>query len=129
MGFILRQAARPGPYRPIWLTAALLFVLIDLRIHNVGSTMNALEPGQLALYQDPHGDAVAAVLQEHLERAEGIDGPYRAEIVGLGGPWQNAPMVFDIQATLGYNPLRLESFPDATGASETSHESQRRFSN
>jgi len=37
-------------------------------------------------------------------------------------------MIFGIEATLGYNPLRLEAYETATGATETSHESERRFS-
>jgi hypothetical protein len=31
----------------------------------------------------------------------------RVEVVGLGGPWQNAAMVFGLEATNGYNPMRI----------------------
>jgi hypothetical protein len=31
----------------------------------------------------------------------------RIEVVGLGGPWQNAAMVYGLEATNGYNPLRI----------------------
>src|SRR3546814_7919832 len=85
-------------------------------------------PHTVATFEEPEGDLVVAVLRDYLETVEERDGPYRAEVVGLGGAWQNAPMVFDIEATLGYNPLRLEAYQTATGAAETSHTSNRRFS-
>jgi hypothetical protein len=34
----------------------------------------------------------------------------RLEVVGLGGPWQNAAMVLGFEATNGYNPLRIGAY-------------------
>lgn len=34
----------------------------------------------------------------------------RVEIVGLGGPWQNAAMIYGFEATNGYNPLRIGAY-------------------
>ena len=129
-GLILWGIGRGGMRQPLWIAIALIVLTIDLRVHNTARPFNAQDPQQLAAFDgDSEGDAVAAVLQEHLEQAaEQLEGPYRAEILGLGGIWQNAPMIFNIEATLGYNPLRLEIYESATGANETSHESQRRFS-
>ena len=130
-GLVLRQIGRERMRRPAWIAVALLLLAVDLRMHNTGTFFNAQDPRQLASFEGSSDDnMIAAVLQEHLEQAaeEGLEGPYRAEILGLGGIWQNAPMIFNIEATLGYNPLRLETYEAATGASETSHESRRRFS-
>lgn len=128
--FVLRMIGRDRPRQPMWVAVALLLLAFDLRIHNTGAVFNAQDPRQLASFEgDVEGNAVAAVLHQHLEQAaDRMEGPYRAEILGLGGIWQNAPMIFNIEATLGYNPLRLESYEAATGANETSHESRRRFS-
>ena len=130
VGFLLRGVGRDRLHRPAWVAAALLLLVLDLRVYNSGAVYNSQDLRQLAGFDaDSDGDMVAAVLQEHLERAaEPLDGPYRAEILGLGGIWQNAPMMFNIEDTLGYNPLRLETYEVATGASETSHEAKRRFS-
>ena len=127
---LLRQIGRSGLRQPVWVSLALLLLVADLRFNNTGTFFNAQDPTQLASFEGDYDDnAVAAVLHEHLERAaERLEGPYRAEILGLGGIWQNAPMLFNIEATLGYNPMRLESYELATGANETSHESRRRFS-
>ena len=129
-GVILWKIGRDGFRRPVWVAVALLVLAIDLRAHHSGAVFNAQDPQQLAAFDgDSEGDAVAAVLREHLEKAaERMEGPYRAEILGLGGIWQNAPMIFNIEATLGYNPVRLETYDAATGGNETSHESVRRFS-
>ncbi len=127
-GGVATVIARGGRWRSVALGAAVMFLVLDLRIHNAGASLNAHDPHTVATFEEPEGDRVAAVLHDYLERAEARDGPYRAEIVGLGGAWQNAPMVFDIEATLGYNPLRLAAYQTATGAGETSHTSNRRFS-
>lgn len=121
--------ARSGTGRPAVLGFALMLLVLDLRIHNTGTVLNAHSPDTVATFEAPEGDMVAGILHEYLAHAEERGGgPYRAEIVGLGGAWQNAPMVFDIESTLGYNPLRLEAYEEATGASESSHMSKRRFS-
>src|SRR6185436_4890058 len=42
----------------------------------------------------------------------------RVEILGLGGAWQNASMVFGLEDTLGYNPLRIADYERAVGPGE-----------
>ena len=44
--------------------------------------------------------------------------PPRVEILGLPGGWQNASMVFGLQDTLGYNPLRISAYGRAVGPGE-----------
>lgn len=128
-GGIAVLIARTGHGRHAAVGLALTFLVLDLRIHNSGIVLNAHAPDTVATFEAPGGDTVAGVLHEYLVHAEERGGgPYRAEVIGLGGAWQNAPMVFDIESTLGYNPLRLEAYEEATGATESSHMSKRRFS-
>lgn len=42
----------------------------------------------------------------------------RVEILGLGGAWQNAAMVFDLEDTAGYNALRISDYERAVGSGE-----------
>ncbi|MET4700582.1 hypothetical protein ABIE65_003624 [Constrictibacter sp. MBR-5] len=126
---IAALVARSGSGGHAALGLALTLLVLDLRLHNSGTVLNAHSPDTVATFEAPEGDVVAGVLQEYLSTAEERGGgPYRAEVIGLGGAWQNAPMVFDIESTLGYNPLRLEAYEEATGATESSHMSKRRFS-
>ncbi len=52
----------------------------------------------------------------------------RVEIVGLGGQWQNLSMIRKIEATTGYNPLRIGIYDRYVSPSETGWlASARRF--
>jgi hypothetical protein len=53
------------------------------------------------------------------------DGPWRAEIFGLGGAWQSVPLVARLEQSLGYNPIRLAAYESATGARQNSHTMER----
>ncbi len=46
----------------------------------------------------------------------------RVEILGLGGAWQNASMVFGIEDTVGYNALRISEYERAVGSGENAVE-------
>ena len=52
----------------------------------------------------------------------------RVEILGLGGPWQNASMVLELEDIIGYNPLRLADYERAVGPGENAEDPNlRRF--
>lgn len=44
----------------------------------------------------------------------------RTEILGNGGPWQNAPMAHGLEALTGYNALRIKEFENLTGLAQNS---------
>lgn len=81
----------------------------ELVAWNTASRLNA-EPK--ALYQalrEPRGEeriALDILTRELALRRKAGERP-RVEIVGLGGAWQNLAMAHDIEATNGYNPLRV----------------------
>ena len=53
----------------------------------------------------------------------------RIELVGLGFHWPNASLTHALEQTLGYNPVRLKLYADATAAGDSSGSAdQRKFS-
>lgn len=107
--------------------AALALICViapgDLIFHNAAAPFNAQPRGALAAYQ-PAGERLAANIGARLQ---GPDGPYRAEIFGLGGDWQNAALAYGIEQTLGYSPLRRADYVAATGAYQNNHGPERRL--
>jgi len=88
---------------------AVAFTAGELVVLNAGSSMNAEPRAYYAFLEKPSGrDAsiIATLTREMKRRGVGALRP-RVEIVGLGGPWQNAAMVYGLEATNGYNPLRI----------------------
>jgi hypothetical protein len=92
----------------------------ELLWRNAASSLNAEPTARYAVY-----DHLAPVEQEGLEalRAD-MAGEVqkgrnpRVEILGLGGAWQNASMVLELENTLGYNPLRIAEYERAIGPGE-----------
>jgi hypothetical protein len=114
--------------RPVLAALPLAIVLAaDLARHNSGMVINARDPADYAPLDPRRPNPLAADLNRRLdaERAQGRR--YRVEILGLGGPWQNAALALRLEATLGYNPLRWADYERATGAGEGSDLPRRRF--
>ncbi len=91
------------------LSIAVLYTAGELILRNAASVLNAEPRSAYAMLEAPTGDAariVDAIKRDMRVNPDGIGRP-RVEVVGLGGPWQNAAMVYGIEATNGYNPLRI----------------------
>lgn len=91
---------------------AVAFTAGELVMRNAASSMNAEPRATYAFLEKPAGrDAqIIATLTREMKR-NGVAGARpRVEIVGLGGPWQNAAMVYGLEATNGYNPLRIGAY-------------------
>ena len=110
-------------WRRLGLWALCLLAAIDLIAHNAAAPFNARPQTRLAAYQPAGADLAAAIKA----RIAGPEGPSRAEIFGLGGDWQNAPLVYGIEQTLGYTPLRRADYVEATGAYQNNHGPERRL--
>ena len=81
----------------------------ELLAFNVATRLNAEDAAYYRILEAPSGKDVqplreleAELARRHLEGARP-----RVEIIGLGGPWQNLAMTRRIEATGGYNPLRI----------------------
>lgn len=103
------------------LAAALVAVTgAELLWRNAGSALNAEPRDRYALYETlaPADFAGLQFLKRELDRRHAQGERPRVEILGLGGPWQNASMVLGIEDTLGYNPLRIADYARAVGPGE-----------
>jgi len=93
-------------------TLATVFTAGELVLLNAGSSLNAEPRTNYAFLERPSGrdgSIIATLTREMKRQPHGAVRP-RVEIVGLGGPWQNAAMVYGFEATNGYNPLRIGSY-------------------
>lgn len=91
---------------------AVAFTAGELVLRNAASSMNAEPRANYAFLEKPAGrDAqIIATLTREMKRHSSAATRPRVEIVGLGGPWQNAAMVYGLEATNGYNPLRIGAY-------------------
>ncbi len=86
-----------------------LIAVGDLLWWNVAFRLNAERHSAYAVLEEPRpADAKVLDLIERLVRERQALGERpRIEVVGMGGPWQNLAMVRGLEATNGYNPLRI----------------------
>src|SRR5262249_57374039 len=92
--------------------AAAVVTLVAIAVlmwWTVASRLNAEPRATYAGLEQPKpADAQVIELVERLTRERHAAGERpRVEIVGMGGPWQNLAMVRALEATNGYNPLRI----------------------
>ncbi|GGC71730.1 hypothetical protein [Chelatococcus reniformis] len=120
---VARLGQRPG------LRAALACGLIaitggELIARNAASALNAEPQQRYAVYENLPPEQVAGlkVLKTELDLRHARGERPRVEILGLSGPWQNASMVFGLEDTLGYNPLRISDYERAVGPGENSED-------
>jgi hypothetical protein len=92
--------------------AVALFTAGELIARNAASSMNAEPRSNYAMLEEPMG--VAREIVEAIDDSVALTSSSRVrprvEILGMGGPWQNAAMVFGYEATNGYNPLRIGAY-------------------
>lgn len=92
----------------------------ELVWRNAAASLNA-EPASRYTAYDHQTRAEAAglaLLSREIENATVGGQRPRVEILGLGGAWQNASMVYGLENTLGYNPLRIADYERAVGPGE-----------
>jgi Bacterial membrane protein YfhO len=90
----------------VLVTAA---AVADLLWWNAAFRLNAEIRGVYSVLERPWPlEAQALDVVERAVRQRQLAGERpRIEVLGLGGPWQNAAMVHGLEATNGYNPLRI----------------------
>ncbi len=117
-----RLAGRPT----LCVLALALVVSADLRFNNGPNESTALPPAQFEALRPGSKDPTLAMLTQHLSLSGQRD---RVEMAAIDFHWPNAGLVHGFDHWLGYNPLRLKWFADATGAIDhVAIPDQRRFS-
>jgi len=93
----------------------------ELFYWNVAFRLNAEAREIYAPLERPTGDdARALAVLEKEFRAQWAKGERpRMEVLGAGGPWQNAPMVYGLEAINGYNPMRIAVYDKLVSPSES----------
>ena len=101
--------ARTPRARAIAASAVTLIAVGELLWWNVAFRLNAQGHSAYAVLEEPRpADAKVIDLIEQLVRERQAQGERpRIEVVGMGGPWQNLAVVRGLEATNGYNPLRI----------------------
>ncbi len=101
--------------------ALALFTAGELIVRNAGSSMNAEPRAYYAMLEEPRGVAreIIEAIDDNVALTSSSRVRPRVEILGMGGPWQNAAMVFGYEATNGYNPLRIGAYDSLVSPGES----------
>lgn len=117
-------------YRALFLTIAALITPGELILLNSANTMNAELKSNYEILEQEGGLAkqILRLIRDDIDQT-GRTSSFRprVEITGLGGQWQNAAMVLQLEATNGYNPLRIGAYDKLVSPGEVSYQFSRRF--
>ena len=103
-----------------------LAMAADLALHNGPNDSTALPSAEYDVLRPDSANATIAALKQRVV-AEG-DRRDRIELAGIGFHWPNASMTHRLDHVLGYNPVRLRHYSQATGAQDhVALPDQRRF--
>ncbi len=111
------------------VVAALLTALTagQLAWRNADAAINAEPSRNYSAYEiNPSEAAALAALRADMAPRLARGERPRIEFLGLDGSWQNAAMVLKLEATSGYNPLRMSTYSRAVGVGENSNEPGKR---
>jgi hypothetical protein len=113
--------ARTAQARSFAAALAAIIATGELLWFNAASPLNAEAPGYSAVLQQPTGEEAdaLAILEAELANRHREGAHPRIEVVGISGAWQNLSVVRGLEATNGYNPLRLGSYDHLVSPGET----------
>lgn len=115
-----------------WRSWALVILLAvttaELIWRNAASSLNAETRDHYSVFAKlaPEQEQGLRILQDELSKRHERGERPRVEILGLGGAWQNASMVLELENTIGYNPLRLSDYERAVGPGENAADANMR---
>ena len=105
--------------RPMIVSALFTFVLAaDLSLTNAPNESTALPRSLYAMLEPDSQVPTLRFLKERLDDPSEPNRRDRVEMIALGFDWPNAAMIHRIDTTLGYNPVRLGLYAQATGAQD-----------
>jgi len=120
---LILARARTARARALAAAAVAAVATGELLWFNTASSLNAESPTYYSVLQQPTGadaQALSVLEQEIAERHRAGERP-RIEVVGVSGPWQNVAMARGLEATNGYNPLRIGSYDRLVSPGETTY--------
>lgn len=110
--------------RAVFASVAVALTSAELVGRHAASGVNAEPSNRYATYEKMPPDQLQGlrVLERELALRHAKGERPRVEILGMSGAWQNAAMVFGIEDTIGYNPLRIADYELAVGPGENAAE-------
>ncbi len=90
---------------------------LDLAVGNEPNESTALPPAQFDVLRADTKNETVAFLRDKL-KLQDPDRRDRIELAAIDFHWPNASLVHGFDHDLGYNPIRLKLFEDATGAGD-----------
>jgi hypothetical protein len=119
-GAVIGMIARFGRSHPsavaILVAVAMSF---DLSANNGPNESTALKPSAYELLDPASTNDTIRIIKALTRQPPGSPRRDRVEFAGIGFDWPNAGMIHGFDHTLGYNPLRLDDFNEASGARDT----------
>lgn len=113
--YLARRLNAASSLAPVVLLTA--FAAGDLAFNNAPHMSTAAAPAEFEALRGDTKDETVALLTARLAAAP--DRRDRVEMTGVGYHWPNLCLIQGCDHVLGHNPLRLEPFNDAVGASDT----------
>ena len=114
--FVVRRAGRELHLATLLLVAGTL--TIDLATGNGPNESTALPPARFEVMRPDTANETISLLRQKLAETAGPDRIDRIELAAVGFDWPNLGLIHGFQHDLGYNPVRLGWFVDATGAQD-----------
>ena len=111
------MSGRPIPAKFAILVIAV-FMGADLAYSNRPGGATGLSPAAYDVLDPATKNSTIALLKKKSREGGSETRRDRIEIVGFGFPWPNASLTHGLENTLGYNPLRLGNYTQATGAGD-----------
>jgi hypothetical protein len=98
----------------------LAITTADLGWRNAAAPFNAEPRSVYALLEQPAptDERALAALETELAARHARGERPRVEIIGKTGAWLNAAMVYGLEDTVNYNPLRLDAYQNGVGSGE-----------
>jgi hypothetical protein len=130
LALLVGRWARANARRSIRVMAALAaFMTLDLAWSNKPNESTALAPATYDAVSFDAKNETLALIRKKLAEHAAPDRRDRVELAAVGYDWPNAGLVHGFDHDLGFNPVRLKLFADATGAGDQiAIPQQRRFS-
>lgn len=111
------------------LILVALAMTADLAVNNGPNESTALPPREYDVLRPDTADPTIARLMDGLQKSAAPDRRDRVDMSAVGFAWPDASLVHGFDHWLGYNPLVLRWFADATGAIDhVAIPEQRKFS-
>lgn len=110
--------------RAVFASLAVALTSAELVSRHAASGVNAEPTSRYAAFEKMPPDQLQGlrVLERELAQRHAKGERPRVEILGMSGAWQNAAMVFGLEDTIGYNPLRIADYELAVGPGENAAE-------